>query len=591
VRGHAHAAASPGPSVTRGPRAQLLLSRHCPLFARGLPAGARALAAGDALFCASAALWAPAALAVPVVAAATRGAFPLLLTWEWLAAAAPYAVLTLVGAAPLAPASPQRARYSCAVLCLCYAVPPCTCQTASIACRAHQGAGQPVEPARARPKQWRLTRRPRRAVRVWCSAPAELPAALLSLQEPQVLWAAYARGAAGALGHALCPCRGALLVRPAVHTGAAAPAPAPALADDLASPRSVASSLFGSSDAGSLAGPYDGARQGLEDAPGRPGPRSAGLLCGCGGGAVADDVAPGAAAGAKLGAPRRAQRTPVLSLADVHGALAAGRRPGWAMEAWAPAEAAAAGAAAGAATAGGRAAPPGSPRAWARRIGVHVTGGRRDLWAPVLALAAAVAAAAACGVQAARAARPSPVLALAAAWAAAAAAPPALLLAYAAGARGRGLRWCGCAALAAVAAAALVALVATALLLPARYDYGAVRPGRQARVWVWARLAGDAPQPCAAARAPAARAPARRGRRPRMRPAPTGPATRSRTEPRARARRCWATHTCSTRRSARARCRPTTACPGAATPACRTASATTRSRAAGAPARAAAPGR
>jgi len=427
-------------------------------------------------------------------------------------------------------------------------------------------------------------------VRAWCGAPAELPSALLGLLEPQLLWVAYARGAAGALGRALCPCRRPRRVRPAVHTGAAAPAPAPAPADDLASPRSVASSLFGSSDAGSLAGPYGGAGQGLEDAPGRPGPRSAGLLC-CGGGAVADDVAPGAAAGAKLGAPRRAQRTPVLSLADVHGALAAGRRPGWAMEAWAPAEAAAAGAAVGAAAAGGGLAHPGSPRAWARRIGVHVSGGRRDLWAAVLALAAAVAAAAACGAQAARAARPSPVLALAAAWAAAAAALPALLLAYAAGARGRGLRWCARAALAAVAAAALAALVATALLLPARYDYGAVRTGRRVGVGLGpGRRATRRGLGQPRARPPHA-APARRGRRPRTCPAPTGPATLPRTDLRARARRCWATRTCSTRRSARARCRRTTACPGAATPACRTASATTRLRAAGAPARAAAPGR
>ena len=76
---------------------QLFLSRTCPLFARGLPLGARALALGDALHYAAAALCMPAALAVPAATAAAH-AFPLLLTWQWLAAAAPYLALTLAGA-------------------------------------------------------------------------------------------------------------------------------------------------------------------------------------------------------------------------------------------------------------------------------------------------------------------------------------------------------------------------------------------------------------------------------------------------------------------------------------------------------------
>ena len=75
---------------------QQFLSRACPLFARGLPLGARALALGDALHYAAAALCVPAALAVPLAAALTR-AFPLLLTWQWLAAAVPYLALTLAG--------------------------------------------------------------------------------------------------------------------------------------------------------------------------------------------------------------------------------------------------------------------------------------------------------------------------------------------------------------------------------------------------------------------------------------------------------------------------------------------------------------
>ena len=76
---------------------QHFLSRACPLFVRGLALGARALALGDALHYAAAALCVPAALAVPLATALTR-AFPLLLTWQWLAAAVPYLALTLAGA-------------------------------------------------------------------------------------------------------------------------------------------------------------------------------------------------------------------------------------------------------------------------------------------------------------------------------------------------------------------------------------------------------------------------------------------------------------------------------------------------------------
>lgn len=76
---------------------QQFLSRACPLFARGLPLGARALALGDALHYVAAALCVPAALAVPLATALTR-ALPLLLTWQWLAAAVPYLALTLAGA-------------------------------------------------------------------------------------------------------------------------------------------------------------------------------------------------------------------------------------------------------------------------------------------------------------------------------------------------------------------------------------------------------------------------------------------------------------------------------------------------------------
>ena len=44
--------------------------------------------------------------------------------------------------------------------------------------------------------------------------------------------------------------------------------------------------------------------------------------------------------------------------------------------------------------------------AWARSVGVHVTGARRDLWAPVLALLVSLAACVYCVVQLAGAVRP-----------------------------------------------------------------------------------------------------------------------------------------------------------------------------------------
>ncbi len=78
--------------------AQLFFSRACPLFACGLPAGARLLALGDVLYYLSAAVCAPVALAVPAATVALHGTFPLLLTWQWVAAAAPYLALTLAGA-------------------------------------------------------------------------------------------------------------------------------------------------------------------------------------------------------------------------------------------------------------------------------------------------------------------------------------------------------------------------------------------------------------------------------------------------------------------------------------------------------------
>lgn len=44
--------------------------------------------------------------------------------------------------------------------------------------------------------------------------------------------------------------------------------------------------------------------------------------------------------------------------------------------------------------------------AWARSVGVNVTGARRDLWAPVLALLVSLAACVYCVVQLAGAVRP-----------------------------------------------------------------------------------------------------------------------------------------------------------------------------------------
>ncbi len=61
------------------------------------------------------------------------------------------------------------------------------------------------------------------------------------------------------------------------------------------------------------------------------------------------------------------------------------------------------------------------------------------------------------------------------AWAAFNCVAPALLLGYAAGARGAALRWGARGAAAAMAAALAAALLLAALLLPPRYDYGRVR--------------------------------------------------------------------------------------------------------------------
>ncbi|KAK9845425.1 hypothetical protein WJX81_006137 [Elliptochloris bilobata] len=379
-------------------------SRSCPLFARGLPAGVRLLALGDALHYITAAVCVPAALAVPAAAASTYGVLPLLLTWQWLAAAAPYLALTL-------------------------------------------------------------------AVRLWCSAPAQLPSAFFAALEPLVMWATYLRAAVAAMGRALCLIREPARARPAVHTGAALAAGAA----DRGSPSSGASSLFSSSEAGSVSDA--GAPERVATVRGSAGPSSAGhgpRSIGFGRGRSAAQGSAGTgdstacsmqSRAVPLGAPRPARR-PVVTLAEVHGALAAGRRPGWSMQAWSAAEASAH------ANAAGRSDQDSS--AWARGIGVHVTGARQDLWAPAMALLVSLAACVYCVVQLVGAVRPRPTLGLAAAWAAFNCVPPALLLGYALGGRGAALRWGARAGATAMAAALLAALMLTALLLPPRYDYGKV---------------------------------------------------------------------------------------------------------------------